>query len=156
MLGGLGLSLFAGSGAVAVALLRTARPHAAMVLGIVALLVGVGLTLLAIAESSAVILFAGAAIAGIGYGAGFHGVVRSVAPLAAPHERAGVLAVIYLVSYLAMSLPAVVGGILVVHGGGVLTTAREYGAAVMALGTLALLGMVWRRGERVADTAVSS
>ena len=32
------------------------------------------------------------------------------------------------ISYLAMGLPAVIAGVLVVHGGGVVTTAREYGA----------------------------
>jgi len=39
-----------------------------------------------------------------------------------------------------MGLPAVLGGLLVVHGGGLLATSREYGAAVMALGALALAG----------------
>jgi MFS family permease len=64
-------------------------------------------------------------------------------PLAA-HERAGVLSVLYIVSYLGMGLPAVVAGFLVVHGGGLLTTSYEYGFAVMAL-ALAALTVVVRR-----------
>jgi hypothetical protein len=40
-----------------------------------------------------------------------------------------------------MGVPAVLGGIGVAHGGGLFTTAREYGLSVMALAALALLGM---------------
>jgi len=39
-----------------------------------------------------------------------------VVPLAATHERGGVLSILYVVSYLAMGLPAVVTGFFVVHG----------------------------------------
>jgi hypothetical protein len=61
-------------------------------------------------------------------------------PLAASHERAGVLSVMYVVAYLAFGVPAVIAGFRVVYGGGVLATAREYGVAVMALAALALIG----------------
>jgi hypothetical protein len=36
----------------------------------------------------------------------------------------------------------VIAGILVVHSGDVLTTAREYGVTVMVLATLTLLGVI--------------
>ena len=52
------------------------------------------------------------------------------------------LSIVFVISYLAMGLPAIAGGVLVVDGGGVLVTAREYGAAAMALAALALLGLV--------------
>ena len=45
--------------------------------------------------------------------------VRTVLPLAAPEERAGVLSTLYVVAYLAMGVPAVFAGFRVVHGGGV-------------------------------------
>ena len=32
-------------------------------------------------------------------------------PLAAPHQRAGVLSILYVVAYLAMGAPAVLGGL---------------------------------------------
>jgi hypothetical protein len=41
-----------------------------------------------------------------------------------------------------LGLPAVLGGFLVVHTGGLVTTAREYAAAVMVLATLALVGVL--------------
>ncbi len=77
---------------------------------------------------------------GAGFGAGLQGAVRSVVPFAAPAERAGVLSLMFLVSYLAMGLPAVVAGYLVVHEGNVFRTAQEFGAVVMILATLALIG----------------
>ena len=61
-------------------------------------------------------------------------------PLAAPHQRAGVLSVVYVISYLAMGLPAVIAGFLLVHEGDLLATAVQYGVAVMALAALALGG----------------
>ena len=50
------------------------------------------------------------------------------------------LSIIYVIAYLAMGLPAVLGGVRVVHGGGVFTTAREYGVAVIVLALVALVG----------------
>jgi predicted MFS family arabinose efflux permease len=142
VLGGLALAVLAASGSLAVLLLRNVAPRAVMILGAVALFVGVAVTLLAIPRGSTAGFFVGTALAGVGFGGGFQGALRTVVPLAAPHERAGVLSTIFVVSYLAMGLPAVIGGVLVVHGGGVLTTAREYGVAVMVLAALALLGVI--------------
>ena len=140
VLGGLSLFVLAASGAVAVLLLRTAAPRTAMIIGTAALIVGLGVTVLAIDALSTGLFFLGTVIAGVGFGGGFQGAIRSVVPTALPHERAGVLSILYVVSYLAMGLPAVIAGVLVVHGGGVIDTAREYGIAVIVLAALALLG----------------
>jgi predicted MFS family arabinose efflux permease len=147
-LGGIALFVLAASGAVTVLVMRTRSPRALMAFGTAALVVGVATTLLAIASASIGVFFVGAVIAGAGFGAGFQGAIRSVLPLAAPHERAGVLSLLYVIAYLAMGLPAVLGGLRVVHGGGLLTTAREYGVAVMALAGLALVGTLLRRPVR--------
>ncbi|MDJ0347263.1 MFS transporter [Streptomyces sp. H10-C2] len=159
LLGGLALFTLAGSGAVTVLLLRNAAPGRVMLLGTVALIVGVGVTLLAVDHNVTALFFIGTVIAGVGFGGGFQGAIRTIVPLAAPHERSGLLSTIYVLSYLAMGLPAVIGGFLVVYGGGLLATTREYGIAVMALGALALLGLaVPRRGTRGAreSTVVTS
>ena len=140
VLGGSALFVLAATGAVAVLLLQRSSPHAIMILGTTALLLGVGLSVLAINITSIALFFLGTAVAGVGFGSSFQGVVRTVIPHAAAHERAGLLSVVYVVSYLAMGLPAVIAGFLVVHGGGVLTTAREYGLVVMVLAAVALLG----------------
>jgi MFS family permease len=139
---GLALFVVAGTGAVSVLLLRAAAPRTVLILGTAALIAGVGITLLAISHAMAIVFFIGSAVAGVGFGAGFQGALRTVLPLAGPGERAGVLSLLYTVSYLALGLPAVIAGFLVVHGGGVLHTAQEYGLAVIVLAVLALVGEI--------------
>jgi MFS family permease len=154
VLGGLALFILAGAGAVTVLVLRAAPARLMMLLGMIALLAGVGVTLLAIPISSVGVFLAGTAIAGVGFGAGFQGAIRTVLPLAAAHERAGVLSALFVVSYLGLGLPGVIAGYLVVHGGGLLTSTREYAVAVMVLAALAILGIVRRPRPQPAGSAV--
>jgi predicted MFS family arabinose efflux permease len=142
VLGGLSLAVLAASGAVAVLALQKQSPRTLTLIGGAALIAGVGLTVLSVRFGSVAGFFAGTAIAGVGFGGGFQGAIRSVVPLAAPHQRAGVLSVVYVVSYLAMGLPAVIAGFVLVHEGDLLATAAQYGVAVMVLAALALLGAV--------------
>jgi hypothetical protein len=95
-----------------------------------------------IRPASTALFFAGSAIAGLGFGAGFQGAIRSVVALAEPHERAGVLSVLYVISYLAFGVPAMIAGYLVVHGGGIPATARGYGTVVALLALVAFAGAV--------------
>ncbi len=145
VLGGLAMFALAGSGVLAVLPLREAAPRRVMLFGIAATVVGVAVILLAIDQRSVAWFFIGTIGAGAGFGCGFQGGIRTVVPLAAPHERSGLLSTVFVVCYLAMGLPAVIGGYLVVHGGGLLTTTREYGVAVIVLAALALLGLAVRR-----------
>jgi predicted MFS family arabinose efflux permease len=145
VLGGLALFVLAATGAVTVLLLRAAPPRLIMLLGMAALLAGVGITLLAVTLGSVAVFLAGTAVAGAGFGAGFQGAIRTVVPLAAAHERAGVLSTLFVVSYLALGLPAVIAGYVVVHGGGLLTSTREFGVAVMILAALAIGGLARRQ-----------
>jgi MFS family permease len=149
VLGGLSLAVLAGSGAGAVLLLQRQSARGLMVIGGIALIAGTGLTLLAVTFGSVPGFFIGTVITGAGFGGGFQGAIRSVMPLAAPHQRAGMLSVVYVISYLAMGLPAVVAGFLLVHEGDLLATAVQYGAAVMVLAALALLGVA--RPARVTE-----
>jgi len=139
-LGGVIVFVLAGSGALTVLFTRRQAAEKVMILGTVALFTGVGLTLLATALGSVPLFFLGTAVAGAGFGGGFQGAIRTVLPLAQAHERASVLSVLYVIAYLAMGLPAVLGGMRVVYGGGVLATTREYGLSVMALAALAFVG----------------
>ncbi|HEY1671376.1 MAG TPA: MFS transporter [Streptosporangiaceae bacterium] len=142
VLGGLSLFVLAGSGAVAVLLLQRQNARQLTLIGGGALLAGIALTLVAVDTRSTAGFFVGTAIAGIGFGGGFQGAIRSVMPLAAPHQRAGVLSVVYVVSYLALGLPAVIAGVLLVHGDNLLHATVQYGVAVMVLAALALLGAI--------------
>ena len=145
MLGGLALFVLAASGAAAVYLMRERTARSMLAIGTTALAGGVALTLAAIPTGSAFVFFSGAVIAGAGFGGTFQGAIRMVVPQAEPHERAGVLSIVYIIAYLAMGVPAVLGGIRAVHGGGVLTTAREYGISVMVLALSALAGVLLQR-----------
>ena len=142
ILGAAGLTVLAGTAVVAVAVLRRADGQAVMLTGILALIVGVAVTLAALDARSTALFFLGTAISGVGFGSGFQGGIRTVVPRAAAHERSGVLSLLYTVSYLGMGLPAVIAGFIVVHGSGLIDTAYEYGAALIVLAALALVGLL--------------
>ena len=142
VLGGLPLFVVAGSGALTVLALQRQTARQLMLIGAGALLAGIGLTLVAVDVRSTAAFIVGAVIAGIGFGGAFQGAIRSVVPLAAPHQRAGVLSVVYVVSYLALGLPAVIAGVLLVHEGDLVTTTVQFGVAVMVLAALALIGVL--------------
>jgi MFS family permease len=150
--GGLGLFVLAGVAALSVVVLHDRPAPAVMTIGIVALIVGVTVTLASISLSSPVLFFVGTAIAGVGFGSGFQGGIRTVMVLTTAHERSGVLSLLYVVSYLGMGAPAVIAGFLVVHAGGLIDTAREYGVAVILLAGLALIGLL-RRPAPAAQNA---
>jgi predicted MFS family arabinose efflux permease len=148
--GGLSLFILAGVAAGSVLAFHRAEPRPVLYLSIGALVAGVAVTLAAVSADSAAGFFAGTAIAGVGFGGGFQGAIRLVIPLAGERERAGVLSLLYIVSYLGLGVPAVVGGVLVTEVNGVLQTAREYGSAVILLAALALAGLLLRRPAKAA------
>ncbi len=149
---GLGLFVLAGVAAITVLVLRDRPARAVMLMGIVALIVGVTIVLVGTATLSPVLFFVGTAIAGVGFGAGFQGGIRLVLPQAHPDERTGVLSLLYVVSYLGLGVPAVLAGVVVVHTGNLLTTARDYGFFVIALALVALVGLLLPR--RSVDRSV--
>ena len=149
---GLGLGVLAGVAAVTTYVLRTAPARRVMLLGTSTLIVGVAVVLFAIWVESPLTFFLGTTVAGIGFGAGFQGGIRLVAPLAHPNQRAGVLSVLYIVSYLGLGIPAVAAGVAVVHGGGLVTTSYEYGMAVIVLATIAIFNLIRLRTHNHSST----
>ncbi len=105
--GGLSLFILAGVAAGAVLAFNRAEPRPVLYLSIGALIAGVAVTLAADSADSVAGFFAGTAIAGVGFGGGFQGGIRLVIPLAGERERAGVLSLLYIVSYLGLGVPAV-------------------------------------------------
>jgi len=145
---GLGLFVLAGTAAITVVVLRDMPARDVLLVGIAALVVGLTVVLVSIRLSAPVLFFVGTAVAGIGFGGGFQGAIRLVVPQTLPHERAGVLSLLYVVSYLGMGVPAVIAGIVVVHDGGVLVTAQGYALAVIAFALVALAGLLRRTVDR--------
>ncbi|MEI9936597.1 MAG: MFS transporter [Pseudomonadota bacterium] len=144
LLGGLTLFSMAGSGAVGVLMLRNQTGRQMTLIGAVALASGVASTLLALRLGSPTVFFLGTSMAGVGFGTGFQGAIRNLIPNAPVHARAGVLSVIFLISYLAMGVPAIVAGFRVVATHDLLGTARELGLVVGALALAALAGRLRR------------
>ena len=132
-------------------LLRKVPARTVLVWGIAGLVAGVAITLVALGAGSVALFFVGTAVSGVGFGAGFQGGIRTVVPLAEPHERAGVLSLLFVVSYLGMGVPAVAAGFGATDGLGLLGAARVYGIALIVLAGLALAGL--RRTRAVAALA---
>src|SRR6202046_4017270 len=154
LLGGLALFVLAASGGIAVLLLQQLEPRKMMALGAASLLAGAGLTVLALTRSEVALFFLGTAIAGVGFGTGFQGAVRTVVSVAAPHERAGTLSIIFIVSYIALGVPAIIAGSMVRHAS-LLATAQVFGLAVMALAAVALTASVFTSSFRAQAPAAA-
>jgi MFS family permease len=135
---GLVIGLFPVSAAAAALLARDMSSPAMSGLGSAALAAGTGLFLLALGWSSMALFVVASIVAGGGFGTGFLGSLRSVSQLAEPHERAALLSAVFVVSYLAFSLPALVAGLVTTHIG-LRDTSFGYGGfvAVVAVSTLA-------------------
>jgi predicted MFS family arabinose efflux permease len=140
ILGGASLFVLAASGALTVLAFHRVQPRTFSIAGSSLVIAGVAIVLIAASARSIVGFFIGTAVAGAGFGGGFQGGLRTIVPLAEPTERAGVISVAYIICYLAMGLPAILAGFLVVHGT-VLHTAQEFGGAVIVLAALTLAGM---------------
>lgn len=133
---GLAIGVLPAAGAVAVLVLRHRSPRVVTVYGASALAVGTVMGLVALATASFPGYLLATAVAGSGFGPAFMGVVGSLVPAVAVHERAETFAALYTVSYLAFGIPAVVAGVLTP----VLTlgvTATSYGACVAVLAAVA-------------------
>lgn len=143
LLGGFLVLLLAGTGSVAVYGLRRRDGRSTMFVGTIALTVGMAGSLYAIDTGQSATFLIATVVSGFGFGGAFSGVMRMVIPLVAPGERAGLLASMYVISYVAFSLPAVLAG-LAVSRYGLLPTARVYAVVVLALAVAAGLGLRWR------------
>ena len=139
LLGGLALFVLAASAGVAVLVLQDREPRDLMTFGAAMLAAGVGVTVWSLPHHSLATFFAGTSIAGIGFGTGFQGAVRSIVPFAAPHERAGVLSIVFIVSYLSMGVPAIAAGVLLARHGNILGIGKGFGLLVMALALTAFI-----------------
>lgn len=136
---GLVVTTLTGVGALSCFFARKSSPRQITLFGTTALALGTALTLVALALGSYWGFIAATVIAGAGFGTSFLGIMRSLTPTAAPSERGELFASVFVVSYLAFGIPAVVAGVAAPHIGLAATT-YAYGGLVVALsGAAALL-----------------
>jgi hypothetical protein len=112
------------TGALMIFSLRNRPADKTLRLGAV-LAVGVALILSAVHAASLPLFFLGDAGRRQWFGAGFLA-LRSVVPLALPHERAGLMSAFYVLSYLAFCLPSLLAGNLT-RTFGLIATTDAYG-----------------------------
>lgn len=111
LLGGLAAFAEQGAGATIALVFSRLKPRRLAYLGSFAIVAGGALFVISIVADSLPLLWIGAVVAGAGLGGAFTGTLRSLAPLASPHERAGLFSAIYLVSYLTFGIPVIVAGL---------------------------------------------
>ena len=129
---GIGVFVLAGSGALAQLAFGRTQPWIGAAGGSVALALGMALIVLAVAAGRAALYIAGALVGGAGFGVAFLGALRALSAVI-PHEhRAAVMSAFYVVAYSALSLPAILAGVLVTPLG-LDTTFEVFGAVVAVL-----------------------
>lgn len=141
LLGGIAVAALTFSGALSMLMARMWAGTAILIRSMASLIVGVAITLAGVYATSVATVMTGTVIAGLGFGSGFFGCLRTVVPLAPPHQRAGLLSVIFIISYLALSVPTVVAG-LYVPTLGLPVTLYIYGAAVLVLSAISLIAII--------------
>lgn len=115
----------------------------ALVAGLFAALVGVGIEGAAFIIGSPALVLGGAIVTGVGFGAVFSGTLRSLLPLVRGEERAGFFAVFYLIGYVAYGGSAIAAGI-VSDALGLQAAAMLYAAATMVV-VAAAIPLAWAR-----------
>lgn len=132
-LGGVSLFVLAGVAAVATVALHAQSTDRLMAIGIGTLTLGVAGVAGAIAVGSTAGFLVATAVAGVGFGAGLQGAIRTVTALAEPSERPGLLSAVFVASYAGMGIPAVIAGLLVSQGHELRHVAIGYAAALILL-----------------------
>jgi MFS family permease len=138
LIGGATVAALTVTGALMIFTMRNRPAAQALLLGASLLPVGLILILLGVHGASLSLFFFGTVVAGCGFGSGFLGAVRTLVPLALPHERAGLMSAYYVLSYLAFCLPALLAGHLA-RSFGLLATTNVYCLALLALSVSGLI-----------------
>src|SRR5579864_6600694 len=154
--GGLITFLLTGLGAVTASVFRNSAPIAVMLGGCLGLLGGAVVTIAAIVtRTPALLLLLGTVLAGLGFGPGNLGGYRVIMARASPSNRAGLIAAISIVNYLALGLPALIAGIATSHFG-LHDTALVYSAVIALLAAAAAGGFLFEsRGRTRAPQAAA-
>jgi MFS family permease len=137
------LNFVGGSSVVACRRMEAGR---AMLVGCLWLVAGAAVLFVAIATSTAAVFVAGSAVAGVGFGVAFLGAFRAISLVVAPAARAGTLAVMYIVAYLAFSLPVIAAGVAETHHSA-RDVALVFAAAVATLSAIGVATSLPRPGR---------
>lgn len=132
------IAVVTGVGALTGLAIQRMDTRRAVLLGLVALVLGPIVTVSFVFAHSLPGMVIGSAIAGVGFGAGFQAPLRMLLATAAPTHRAGLLSTIYVVSYLAFGVPSVIGGLLE-PSVGLVPVIAGYGGFIVLAAVVALV-----------------
>ncbi|EJM58118.1 arabinose efflux permease family protein [Pseudomonas sp. GM49] len=152
MIGGATVAALTLTGALMIYSMRNRPADKALLLGASMMPTGVVLILLGVHSASLLLFFLGTLVAGCGFGSGFLGTLRSLVPLALPHERAGLVSAYYALSYLAFCLPSLLAGNLS-RTLGLVATIDGYGTVLILLALGALAGLMRPRSGRACEAS---
>lgn len=150
LIGGALVAVLTVSGALMIFSLRHHPADRVLRLGAGLLAVGIALMLAAVHSASLPLFFFATLVTGAGFGSGFLGALRSIMPLALPHERAGLMSAFYVLSYLAFCLPSLAAGNLT-RTFGLIPTTDGYGVVLIVLSLGALVGLIRQRPVNVCQ-----
>ncbi|MGI8547794.1 MAG: MFS transporter [Gemmatimonadaceae bacterium] len=119
--------------------------------GYATLTLGVLVTVAAMLISALPLYVVGSVIAGLGFGAAFRFAVNALVEVAPMAQRGQVFATMYIVSYVAFSVPALAAG-LAVEQFGLKPTAVAYGAMEIALILIAAVAGLVQARRRVSES----
>lgn len=134
------LSLFAllAAATATTIILRRLNCRVQIIVGAVAMLVGLGITVAAVESGSTWLYLVASAVAGLGFGAGFQGPVRSMAPQATDNQRPALLSAVFLDAYVGLGVSAVIPGALTSSGAALTAGATGLAVALAVLTAPAL------------------
>ncbi|PZF25565.1 MFS transporter [Curtobacterium sp. MCLR17_045] len=147
------IAVVTGVGALTGLAIQRMDTRRAVLLGLVALVLGPIVTVSFVFAHSLPGMVVGSAIAGVGFGAGFQAPLRMLLATAAPTHRAGLLSTIYVVSYLAFGVPSVIGGLLEPSVGFVPVIAGYGGFIVLAAVVALVLQLSSKDAAEVEERA---
>lgn len=148
------IAVVTGVGALTGLAIQRMDTRKAVLIGLVALVLGPVVTVTFVFVPSLPGLVVGSAIAGVGFGAGFQAPLRMLLATAAPTHRAGLLSTIYVVSYLAFGVPSVIGGFLE-PSLGLVPVLAGYGAFIVLAAVVALVLQVTSKDAAQVEEAAA-
>ncbi|GGE05735.1 MFS transporter [Aureimonas endophytica] len=131
------VAALASTGAVSILFARPHAPNRIIAVSAAMLALGVTATLAGVLAGSVAIMLAGTVVAGVGFGAGFLGALKTTLSNVSAADRAGLMSALLVVSYVAFSAPVMIAGVAIPIAGLVPTTVA-YGTGTILLSLAAL------------------
>ncbi len=146
LVAGVGVFVLAGAAAAAQLAFGRSAPWAGAVGGSIALALGMLVVVAGVAAGSGALYVVGSALGGAGFGVAFLGALRALSVVIPPDHRGAVMSAFYIVAYGALSIPAILAGLLVTPLG-LRPTFELFGSIVAAL-ALVVAFEAWRTRPR--------